>query len=307
MKATVLEKKNGRCVVLRRDGVFEETADKGRSVGQQVHLPPQGLGFIRTAAACLVLLCALAAGGLAVLLRPAGYVYVDINPSLRLDVNCLGRVIRVVPLNADAQALLSGQSPDQSSAAACVENIVTLCREQAYLNENNTDIEITLAQGDAALAKSMKAVSDTLEQDALEVNLYAMEESDNQEALKSRLPARRLRALKAYGACFGGELSENEELLRDVSVKEIYERIREYRRSQKELPPAPENSRSGAVRLSPKRLETIRAYTRVYGGTVKENMELLEGLSSREIRALLRKEKPAAREETGVIGELPAP
>lgn len=188
-----------------------------------------------------------------------------------------------------------------------MENIVTLCREQAYLNENNTDIEITLAQGDAALAKSIKAVSDTLEQDALEVNLYAMEESDNQEALKSRLPARRLRALKAYGACFGGELSKNEELLRDVSVKEIYERIREYRRSQKELPPAPENSRSGAVRLSPKRLETIRAYTRVYGGTVKENMELLEGLSSKEIRALLRKEKPAGREETGVIGELPAP
>ena len=296
MKAIVLEKKNGRCVVLRRDGVFEETADKGWSVGQQVHLPPQGLGFIRTAAACLVLLCALAAGGLAVLLRPAGYVYVDINPSLRLDVNCLGRVIRVVPLNADAQALLSGRSPDQSSAAACVENIVTLCREQAYLNENNTDIEITLAQGDAALAKSIKAVSDTLEQDALEVNLYAMEESDNQEALNSRLPARRL-----------GELSENEDRLRDVSVKEIYERIREYRRSQKELPPAPENSRSGAVRLSPKRLETIRAYTRVYGGTVKENMELLEGLSSREIRALLRKEKPAGREETGVIGELPAP
>ena len=205
------------------------------------------------------------------------------------------------------EALLSGQSPDQSSAAACVENIVSLCREQAYLNENNTDIEITLAQGDAALAKSMKAVSDTLEQDALEVNLYAMEESDNQEALKSRLPARRLRALKAYRACFGGELSENEELLRDISVKEIYERIREYRHSQKELPPAPENSRSGVVCLSPKRLETIRAYTRVYGGTVKENMELLEGLSSREIRALLRKEKPAAREETGVIGELPAP
>lgn len=305
MKAIVLEKKNGRCVVLRRDGVFEETADKGWSVGQQVHLPPQGLGFIRAAAACLVLLCALAAGGLAVLLRPAGYVYVDINPSLRLDVNCLGRVIRVVPLNADAQALLSGQSPDQSSAAACVENIVTLCREQAYLNENNTDIEITLAQGDAALAKSIKAVSDTLEQDALEVNLYAMEESDNQEALKSRLTARRLRALKAYGACFGGELSENEELLRDISV--IYKRIREYRRSQKDLPPAPENSHSGAVRLSPKRLETIQAYTSVYGGTVKENMELLEGLSSREIRALLRKEKPAAREETGVIGELPAP
>lgn len=305
MKAIVLEKKNGRCVVLRRDGVFEETADKGWSVGQQVHLPPQGLGFIRAAAACLVLLCALAVGGLAVLLRPAGYVYVDINPSLRLDVNCLGRVIRVVPLNADAQALLSGRSPDQSSAAACVENIVTLCREQAYLNENNMDVEITLAQGDAALAKSMKAVSDTLEQDALEVNLYAMEESDNQEALKSRLTARRLRALKAYGACFGGELSENEELLRDISV--IYKRIREYRRSQKDLPPAPENSHSGAVRLSPKRLETIRAYTSVYGGTVKENMELLEGLSSREIRALLRKEKPAAREETGVIGELPAP
>lgn len=139
------------------------------------------------------------------------------------------------------------------------------------------------------------------------MNLYAMEESDNQEALKSRLPARRLRALKAYGACFGGELSENEELLRDVSVKEIYERIREYRRSQKELPSAPENSHSGAVRLSSKRLETVRAYTSVYGGTVKENMELLEGLSSREIRALLRKEKPAAREETGVIGELPAP
>lgn len=48
---------------------------------------------------------------------------------------------------------------------------MTLCREQAYLNENNTDIEITLAQGDAALAKSIKAVSDMLEQDALEVNL----------------------------------------------------------------------------------------------------------------------------------------
>ena len=64
MKAIVLEKKNGRCVVLRRDGVFEETADKGWSVGQQVHLPPQGLGFIRTAAACLVLLCALAAAWL---------------------------------------------------------------------------------------------------------------------------------------------------------------------------------------------------------------------------------------------------
>ena len=51
MKAIVLEKKNGRCVVLRRDGVFEETADKGWSVGEQGQLPPRGLGVFRSGAA----------------------------------------------------------------------------------------------------------------------------------------------------------------------------------------------------------------------------------------------------------------
>ncbi len=353
MRGIVMEIKGGRCVILKKDGTFAEIRNRNYTVGQEVSALNHSVGKLLSAAACLAVICT-AAVGYHLYYTPASYVYMDINPSVRLDLNCFERVIDVVPLNEDAEVLLSHLTIRKGSAEECMNTIVSACQEQNYLNENNTDIEVSVRTDSAKLETKVETASAAIGKEHLEVSVFQIDEEENDSALEHHISAGRLRAMRAYTAQFGGTIDENLALLRSYTNDEIFAMIREARRSQKSSPDVPRdtapNASSGAsggtsakpaetpssaahtepeempnnakdnaeaeipaqtspepapkYQLPAKRLEAIRAYTEQFGGTLEENVKLLQGISSPEIYKMI--EEAQAAQGEGTQDEIPS-
>ena len=335
MRGIVTEIKGGRCVVLKKDGTFAEMHNRNYAVGQEVSVSAPSAGKVLSLAACLTLICT-AVFGYHLCCTPASYIYMDINPSVRLDLNCFERVIDVVPLNEDAEALLSKITLPKGTAEACMNTIVSACQEQNYLNESNTDIEVSVCTDSAKLETEVETASAAIGEEQLEVSVFQMDEAENDSAMEHHISARRLRAARAYTAQFGGTLEENLALLRGYTNDEIFTIIREARRSGQaqgaaspqhpvqstgseegdspvqsdeeaasasqaapegipagtadspESPASAPSASTHAYQLPARRLAAVRAYTEQFGGTLEENVRLLQGVSSPEIYKMIK-------------------
>ena len=335
MRGIVIEIRNGRCVVLKDDGTFTDLPGRGYQVGQQITIQVKKSPLLRYAAlaACLLLVC-LSGFGVHLYRTPASYIYLDINPSVRLDLNCFERVIAVVPLNEDAKTLLSAAEITRRDAQSCINQIVAACQEQRYLNETNTDIELSVCTDDASVETAVETVTTELQEQALEVTVFQMEESENTDALERHISAKRLRAVRAYTEAFGGTLDENMAALQGISSDDIHKKVHAVQRQD---PPAAETPEEAASEQEPEqpaqttdttdvptqeqpeaaqrpkplkqdepesehtlpesRLRAIRAYTDVFGGTPEENTAVLKGVGSKEIYEMIDAEL-ARREES---------
>ena len=343
MRGIVMEIKGGRCVILKKDGTFAEIRNRNYTVGQEVSASNPAIGKALSAAVCLVVICT-AAFGYHLYYTPASYVYMDINPSVRLDLNCFERVIDVVPLNEDAEVLLSNLTIRKGSAEECMNTIVSACQEQNYLNEHNTDIEVSVRTDSAKLETEVETTSAAIGEEQLEVSVFQMDAEENDSAMEHHISAKRLRAMRAYTAQFGGTIDENLALLRNYTNDEIFTMIREARRNQEQSSDAPQdtapsdssgtsaepaetpsstmhtepeetpdNTKNHAEMETPaptsplptptyqlpaKRLEAIRADTEQFGGTLEENVRLLQGISSPEIYKMIEEAQTAQEDRT---------
>lgn len=139
----VMEMQNGKAVVLRPDGAFiEQKACPGWEVGAVVALvPPKqtraGL-FKRLAAiaACLVLVAVLGFGGYRFLFETVSVISIDINPSVELELNRLGRVTALTAYNDDGSALLAGQDLKGRPYSEAVATLLQSEGMQPYLSAN---------------------------------------------------------------------------------------------------------------------------------------------------------------------------
>lgn len=75
------------------------------------------------------------------------YIAIDINPSLELIV-ADGKVESVRACNDDASVLLSDEDLSGLTPEEATEKIVALAEELGYLNEDNTDVKITVSAED---------------------------------------------------------------------------------------------------------------------------------------------------------------
>ena len=275
MKGIVIKSENGRTILLREDGTFVKTTHKDYTPGQEIYLKPTAsVGKLAALAACLVLICAAAIGWFA----PVSYVYMDVNPSLRLEVNSFGRVIHVVPLNADAQILVQTGQIRGGSVSGCMTDVMDQCHLQGYVSREGTDVEIHIYTGQTQVAEQVRDTAVTMEQETVSVSVYALSGEENSQAVKHNMPAKRLCAVKSYTDYFGGTLEGNMEKLRGMTTEEIWEQIRNER---KQTGSGTQEPRPKYV--SRKRLEAVAAYTACFGGTEEENLQLLRDLSVREI------------------------
>ena len=233
MRGIVLEVKGSRCILLKKDGAFAEIRNRNYTVGQEVSTSNPSVGKVLSMAACLTVICT-AAFGYHLYYTPTSYVYMDINPSVRLDLNCFERVIDVVPLNEDAEALLSHAAIQTGNPETCMSTIVSACQEQKYLNETNTDIEVSVRTDSARLETKVETASDAISEEKLEVSVFQMDKEENDNAMERHISARRLRAMRAYTAQFGGTIDENLALLQTYTNDEIFAIVREAQRSGQE-------------------------------------------------------------------------
>lgn len=287
MKAIVISIEGKSCVIMKNNGDFSRIGNKNYKIGQEITLPSR---FAVRLSACAAAVLALLMTSLiilnALINNAVGYVYMDINPSFRLDVNRFGKVLEIVPLNDEAEELVSGLKLNDDSIDACIGQIVYLCELKGYIGGGENDVEISVSSSLGKLEDIVLTASKDAEKENIQISVYNISLDDNESALSENVSPRRLRAIGEYTNYLGGKFEENKEKLAEIPTDEIFELVREYRRSTKgENDKSGESDISSLSYISEKRLEALRRYTAEFGGTLEENLVLLRGLSTKEIYA----------------------
>lgn len=299
MRGIVMDIKKGKAVILQKDGAMTTVKDKGYKIGQTITMTGTPYKKLIIMAACLMLALIGGASGYGAYQTPSSYIYVDINPSVRLNVNCFDKVISVTPLNADAASLMDAYTITSSDTARCIDNLVNACEQTNYLNADNDTIELNVATKKSSVSERVTTITETLEDEKWQVSVHRLDDEENDQALHYRTSPKRLKAVKAYTEAFGGTLEENFAALKGVSNKDIYARM--------EAAGVPiEQLQNGSYRSHPERLEAVKQYTETFGGTLEENMQALKGISSAEIYAAIENKTPlVTTTTTGLSASLP--
>ncbi len=155
MKYLVMECHPAYAVVMDQKGRFLQVANQHFEVGQQVEevIPMQDVRadhthLWRKLAAVAACLCLLLLGSWQLLLNPYGSVRIQINPDVKITVNRLEYVIRVEPLNPDAQHLLQGYAPGIQKIDQVADELADRAKEMGYLH-NNGKIQVTVESSHA--------------------------------------------------------------------------------------------------------------------------------------------------------------
>ena len=279
MRGIIIDINKDRAVFLKKNGEITEIENKNYIIGQEVNLnnavPFKGFMLV---AACFLFCCITFFGGYATYNTAASYVYIDINPSIRIDINCFNRIIDVVPLNEDAENLLLTHKFKNTGVKECIDQIVALCRENNYFKDEN-NIEIDFATENKGLNTLIGDTCKNLQEKEYAVESLKINKEENSKAIKLKASPKRLKAIEKYTEAFGGTVEENIVVLKGVKVKDINDRIEHsFNNENDNIKEEPEK-----LPESDKRLEAITAYTEVFGGSVEENTALLKDLSVKEI------------------------
>ena len=229
MKGIVLEIKKGRCVVMKKDKTFVEIRDRNYKIGQEIEIKKFSYSKYAAAACIALFLSTSSFLGYNAYSTPTSYIYMDINPSIRLDLNRFGRVIDIVALNKDAEDMIANHNISKGSADKCMAEIIDVCKEYKYINETNGDVSVSVRTDSNKIENRVLQTVKNLEQDSLKVSVSDIDEKENSEAIKYNISAKRLEAVKKYTKTFGGNIEENTEKLKEMSSKEIYNKIGEYK------------------------------------------------------------------------------
>ena len=301
-KAVVTAIHEGQAVVLLQNGTFVEVKDREYQVGQQISFRKRSYKKYAALAASVMLLVFGGFSGYAVTQITSSYVYVDINPSFRLDINPFASVISVVPLNEDAENLLQHVELYNKDICTCVENIIVASEMAEYINETNTDVEISMVSVNEKTAEKVFAFAETNMQ-TLEISATEVTASECEEALEVGISAGRLEAVKAYTEYFGGNVEENVDLLEELSVRKIYSEISSAQRvveqAVREAEREAAKEQREQERAEREAAKEQREQKRAEREAAKEQreQERAEREAAKEQREQERIEKEAAREE----------
>ena len=210
MRGVIMETKNGRAVLLTKGGEFVNVKDKNYSVGEKVNIT-LNTGRLCAMAASLVIVCA----GIGSYFVPAGYVSVDINPSLMMTVNIYNRVIDVKSLNDDARVLLNKVNIKGKSAEDSVEMLIKTSEKIGYINDNNRSVILDVVSG----------ITKPNIENVQYHNIDITKETANMETFRTAqdigVSIAKAKALEEYTARNGGDIHSNAAMFNDKSVKEI--------------------------------------------------------------------------------------
>ena len=216
MRGVITETKNGRAVLLTRGGGFVNIKDKNYSVGDKVNITPH-TGRICAMAAGFAAICV----GLGSYFTPAGYLSVDINPSLMMTVNVYDRVIDVKSLNDDARVLLDKADIKGKSAKNSLEMLIKASEEIGYINENNREVILEVVPRiTRPRVKNLRYDSVNITKEVSDMDTFRVAEDMGVSVAKAK-------AIEEYTAKKGGDMRSNAVKFNDKSVKEIQTILRD--------------------------------------------------------------------------------
>ena len=224
MQGIITEVKGHRAVMLCTGGYFKEIKNRNYVPGQQVSVSAPVVRYA-VAAACFLVLLTVGFSARYLVQTPVSYIYLDINPSLRLDINRFDRVVAVTPLNRDGEALAAAYRLKREDAGACIETILLCSAESGFLNEENNDVTIGVATPHKKLLRQVDSASEKFKSSGGAVAVSAVTKEENEQAVALNISYGKLKAVQAYTAAFGGNVSDNAKKLNNVAIPEIYQEI----------------------------------------------------------------------------------
>lgn len=210
MRGVIMETKNGRAVLLTKDGEFVNIKDKNYSVGDKVNIT-LNTRHLCAMAASFAVVCA----GIGSYFMPAGYVSVDINPSLMMTVNIYNRVIDVKSLNDDARVLLNKIDIKGKCTEDSVEMLIKISEEIGYINDNNRSVILDVVSGIA------KPNIENVKYNNIDITKENADMETFRIAKNIGVSIAKAKALEEYTEKNGGDIHSNAAKFNDKSVKEI--------------------------------------------------------------------------------------
>ncbi|MDP4118705.1 MAG: hypothetical protein Q8873_05895 [Bacillota bacterium] len=224
MNSVVVEVNGQKACLLTEDGQFVNAQNKNYLLGQYISFIP-----LKTAAVYLLsilFVSALFAGIYASFTLPVSHVTMDINPCFSFDLNVYDRVIKILPLNRDAEILSNSADISAHKIESCIAQIVNYSKKLGYLNEYNTNVAIDVVSINKNLYKKLGARVPKLCPADISFDIRFDSNEDYKAAKKLNISLGKLRAIKDYTAKNGGRVEEN---ARFLSGKKLYE-IKNYRK-----------------------------------------------------------------------------
>ena len=180
--------------------------------------------LFRIAAAAVCLVAALFLGGAWMFLTPTAYISIDINPSLELGINRFNRVVSVEGFNDDGRELaefLDVRFRDYNDA---VEMILNSQDISGYLAQNAV-MTVTVAGETTAQHDEILENVETCVSEHENVSCHSGSVEEMQEAHDSGLSFGKYRALLELQKLDSSITADD---IRDLSMREIYDMMKEY-------------------------------------------------------------------------------
>ncbi|MBR5478903.1 MAG: hypothetical protein IKU84_01875 [Clostridia bacterium] len=217
MKGLIVDIKDDCAIVLKDDGMFVNIKNKKYTIGQRVRA--NGKSFINTLkiVACIALCLISSTFAYKFYYTPYSYLYIDINPSVRLDLNYFDMVIDCTPLNDDAKfiEISSGNVEDS------INQVIIKCEEEGFLTEENNEIEINVSKSREKVRKSISKVEDKYKSTKYNLVVKNTNDEECRKANVHGISVKRQRLIEEFSVVFGGDESGNAEKLQNKTTKEI--------------------------------------------------------------------------------------
>jgi hypothetical protein len=215
MNAVVLAVRDGKSAVLLKDGTIRNIP-KEYKVGETVHVASRQTGIISmvsAAAAALVIFVSGIAGYNYMSRTACSYVTLDVNPSIEYTLNRRDEVIKIAPLNSDAEPIVASvneQTGKKSALDEAINQTLDALTENNYLKaeEENYllfDVVSDNAKRSDKIISTINEIADTNSTDDYHVVSSSLE--DHKEAANNNMSAGRYKMMKDELESTGEEVS----------------------------------------------------------------------------------------------------
>ena len=267
MKAIIAEIDKKHMIVITDKGDFVKVKRQmSAAIGDEIELKQRRIYPIskRLAglAACFMA-CIFLSTGVYAYCTPYSYVSVDINPSLSLALNRFERVISVNPLTEDAVDLIKdAKSLKNRNIDAALSAIIKTASDKGYIDEETEDeiVVIVSAKDPKQEKKLEETVAKTAEKELSKVNKTSgvTVEKTNVENYKTAVSQRVSPGRMVLEENLKKVMPEiKTEEIKDMSVKEVANLIREKRKAAKEAEKEAEKAAREAEKENRKKNESF--------------------------------------------------
>ncbi len=189
MKAVVVELKDMQAAVLDESGCIRVVKNRDFYVSQVIHInTARSLvnhkesiiqkPLFKFAVACLVVML-LSFGSITAYAMPISTVTVDVNPSIAIQLNLFGKVVRILAENEDGESIVS--EIEDTAKGSSIDEAVSLAMDalaaKGYIDQQDTPVILSV--------NSSFSDEEELQYEVLEsLNLWNMSQELSQEAFR---------------------------------------------------------------------------------------------------------------------------